>query len=67
MVITLSKCFYDLSFSIKASEQAETTIYACRALEPVDKRQCLKLVQSAIRLNPVNHEARQLLTNIIVY
>ncbi|XP_064547888.1 superkiller complex protein 3 [Drosophila montana] len=50
--------------SIKASEQSETTILASRALEPVDKEHSLKLIQCAIRMNPINQQARQLLASI---
>ncbi|XP_023171601.2 tetratricopeptide repeat protein 37 [Drosophila hydei] len=48
----------------KASEQSEITIYASRALERVDKAHSLKLIQSAIRMDPINQQARQLLSSI---
>ncbi|XP_034475811.1 tetratricopeptide repeat protein 37 [Drosophila innubila] len=63
-LIALKLGHINLRCSIKASEEAETRIYVSRALEPVDKNQSLKLVQCAIRLNPTNKEARQLLASI---
>ncbi|XP_002138566.2 tetratricopeptide repeat protein 37 [Drosophila pseudoobscura] len=48
----------------KASEEAETTIYASRAVIHVDKARSLKLIQRAIRLNPTNLQARQLLATV---
>ncbi|EDW01165.1 tetratricopeptide repeat protein 37 [Drosophila grimshawi] len=63
-LIALKLGHIHLGTSIGASEQAESTIFACRALKPVDKAQSLKLIQSAIRMDPANQEARQLLSSI---
>ncbi|EDW85773.1 uncharacterized protein Dwil_GK23246 [Drosophila willistoni] len=60
-LIALTLGHRSLEFSVKASEEAETTIFASQAVQPVDKTQSLKLVQRAIRLNPINQQARQLL------
>ncbi|BFG04386.1 tetratricopeptide repeat protein 37 [Drosophila madeirensis] len=49
---------------IKASEEAETLIYASRAVIPVDKVCSLKLIQRAIKLNPTNQQARQMLATV---
>lgn len=50
--------------SNNANEQSETTIYASRALVHVDRIQSLKLIQTAIRMNPINQQARQLLSSM---
>ncbi|XP_052840355.1 tetratricopeptide repeat protein 37 [Drosophila gunungcola] len=49
---------------ILASEEAQTTIYASQAVSAVDKVCSLKLAQRAIRLNPADQQARQLLSAI---
>ncbi|KAH8279293.1 hypothetical protein KR026_005491 [Drosophila bipectinata] len=56
-----------LQQSIEASEEAETIIYASKAVGPVDKALSSKLVQRAIRLNPTNQQARKLLASIIAH
>ncbi|EDW89451.1 tetratricopeptide repeat protein 37 [Drosophila yakuba] len=48
--------------SILASEEALTTIYASQAVSPVNKTCSMKLLQRAIRLNPTDQRARQLLS-----
>ncbi|KAH8372463.1 hypothetical protein KR093_011671 [Drosophila rubida] len=63
-LITIKLGHNSLRSSIKASEEAEARIYVSRALEPVDKSESAKQVQYAIRLNPSNTEARQLLAGI---
>ncbi|XP_017044531.1 tetratricopeptide repeat protein 37 [Drosophila ficusphila] len=52
---------------ILASEEAQTTIYASQAVSQVDKNYSLKLVQRAIRLNPTDQRARQLLSAITAH
>ncbi|KAH8314396.1 hypothetical protein KR059_005330 [Drosophila kikkawai] len=57
----------NLQNSITAGEEAETTIYASQAVSSVDKTCSLKLVQRAIRLNPTDRKARQLLFSIAAH
>ncbi|XP_062129525.1 superkiller complex protein 3 isoform X1 [Drosophila sulfurigaster albostrigata] len=66
-LMTLKLGHNSLRSSIKASEEAETRIYVSRALEPVDKTQSEKQIQCALRLNPSNTEARQLLAAITAH
>jgi len=50
-----------------ASEEVQTTIYASQAVSAVDRTCSLKLVQRAIRLNPTDQQARQLLAAITAH
>ncbi|XP_017839970.1 tetratricopeptide repeat protein 37 [Drosophila busckii] len=63
-LIALKLGHHNLRTNFKTKEEAESTIYASRALEHVDKQYSLKLIQCAIRLCPTNQMSRQLLKAI---
>ncbi|XP_016930315.2 tetratricopeptide repeat protein 37 [Drosophila suzukii] len=66
-LIALTLGHTNLQNGILASEEAQTTIYASQAVSPVDRTCSLKLVQRAIRLNPTDQQARQLLAAITAH
>ncbi|KPU75888.1 uncharacterized protein Dana_GF12228, isoform B [Drosophila ananassae] len=66
-LIALTLGHTNLQNSVKASEEAETTIFASQAVSPVDQILASKLLQRAIRLNPTNQKAKTLLAEIIAH